>query len=301
MRKIRDVLRLHAAGLSKRRIAASLTIGATAAGAYLRRARRAGLTWPLPEGLSDEDLERLVFPPPPIVAEDHRSLPDWPALHRELRKRGVTLSLLWRNTGLSIRTAMDTAVLRPLPRLEGQAVADHAPGPCRRRQDVRRLCRHHGGVVDGLTGEVRAAQVFVATLGRRAYTYAEATWTQGLADWIGSHTRAFAFFGGVPAQVVPDNLRSGVAKACLYDPEINRTYADMAAHHDTAVVPPGRASPAIKPRWRSASGGRAVGSGAVAQSPLFGLAELRPGHRRAAGRPERAHHAAPGRVPPAAV
>jgi transposase len=92
-------------------------------------------------------------------------------------------------------------------------------------------------VVDGLTGEVRAAQVFVATLGASSYTYAEATWTQGLADWIGAHTRAFAFFGGVPNQVVPDNLRSGVAKACLYDPEINRTYADMAAHYDTAVVP----------------------------------------------------------------
>jgi transposase len=79
--------------------------------------------------------------------------------------------------------------------------------------------------------------VFVATLGASSYTYAEATWTQGLADWIGSHTRAFAFFGGVPNHVVPDNLRSGVAKACLYDPEINRTYADMAAHYDTAIVP----------------------------------------------------------------
>ena len=92
-------------------------------------------------------------------------------------------------------------------------------------------------VIDGPTGEVRTAQIFVATLGASSYTYAEATWTQALPDWIGSHSRAFAYFGGVPRQVVPDNLKSGVVKACLYDPEINRTYAGMAAHYDTAIVP----------------------------------------------------------------
>ena len=92
-------------------------------------------------------------------------------------------------------------------------------------------------VIDGLSGEIRQAQVFVATLGASSYTYAEASWTQALPDWIGAHGRAFAFFGGVPAQVVPDNLKSGVSRACLYDPEINRTYADMASHYDTAIVP----------------------------------------------------------------
>ena len=92
-------------------------------------------------------------------------------------------------------------------------------------------------VIDGSTGEVCQAQIFVATLGASSYTYAEATWTQGLPDWIGSHTRAFAWFGGVPALVVPDNLRSGVTKACIYDPEVNRTYAGMAAHYGTAIIP----------------------------------------------------------------
>jgi transposase len=91
-------------------------------------------------------------------------------------------------------------------------------------------------VIDPETGEVRTAQLFVATLGASNYTYAEATWTQSLPDWIASHERAFAFFGGVTAQVVPDNLRAGVTKACFYDPEINRTYADLAAHYDTAVI-----------------------------------------------------------------
>ena len=95
MRKISDVLRLHAGGLSKRRIAVSLNIGRTAVGDYINRARRAGLGWPLAEDLWDEDLERLLFPPPVAVSPDRRSLPDWPVLHRELKRPGVTLSLLW--------------------------------------------------------------------------------------------------------------------------------------------------------------------------------------------------------------
>ena len=92
-------------------------------------------------------------------------------------------------------------------------------------------------VIDPFTGEVQTAQIFVATLGASSLTYAEATWSQKLPDWIGSHTRAFSYFGGVPRQVVPDNLKAAVVKACLYDPEVNRTYAEMAAHYDTAIVP----------------------------------------------------------------
>ena len=90
MRKIRDVLRLHAGGLSKRRTAASLTIGRTAVGDYIRRAKRAGLGWPLAEGLADEDLDRLLFPPAPVVYPRGRPPADWPALHRELKRPGVT-------------------------------------------------------------------------------------------------------------------------------------------------------------------------------------------------------------------
>ena len=87
------------------------------------------------------------------------------------------------------------------------------------------------------TGEVRTAQIFVAALGALNYTSVEATWTQSLPDWINSLVRAFAFLGGVPAQVVPDNLKSTVIKACFHDPAINRTYGDMAAHYETAVEP----------------------------------------------------------------
>ena len=92
-------------------------------------------------------------------------------------------------------------------------------------------------IVDATTGEVHACQQFVAALGASSFTYAKATFTQTLPDWIGSHTRAFGFYGGVPAMVVSDNLKSGVTKACFYEPGVNRAYAEMAVHYDTAIVP----------------------------------------------------------------
>lgn len=92
-------------------------------------------------------------------------------------------------------------------------------------------------IQDRHTGELRQTQIFVAVLGASIYTYAEATWTQTLPDWIGLHTRTFAHFGGVPQIVVPDNLRSGVTKACRYEPEMNPTYADLARHYGVAVIP----------------------------------------------------------------
>jgi transposase len=84
---------------------------------------------------------------------------------------------------------------------------------------------------------LRSAQVFVAVLGASNYTYAEASWTQSLPDWIGSHVRALAFLGGVPRQIVPDNLRVGVLRANWYEPGINPAYRDLAAHYGTAVLP----------------------------------------------------------------
>ena len=238
MRKIGDVLRLQAGGLSKRRIAVSLNIGRTAVDDYISRARRAGLGWPLPEDLSQEALERLLFPPPPMVSPGRRPLPDWPLLHRELKRPGVTLSLLWEEYRAVHPMGYGYSRFCDLYRdWRGRL------NPTMRQRHVagEKMFVDYAGatmeVIDGLTGEIRTAEIFVATLGASSYTYAEATWTQALPNWIGSHTRAFAYFGGVPGQIVPDNLKSGVVKACLYDPEINRTYAGMAAHYDTAIMP----------------------------------------------------------------
>ena len=238
MRKIRDALRLKASGLSIRRIAASIGVGPTSAGAYLRRARRAGLSWPLPDGLTDDELERRLFPPPATVAAGARPLPDWRHIHRELKRPGVTLQLLWEEyraehaDGLG-RTQFCEHYRRFKGRLSPTMRQTHIAG--------ERMFVDYAGttldVIDPLTGEVYAAQLFVAVLGASSYTYAEATWTQTLPDWIGSHTRCFTFLGGVTAQLVSDNLKSGVTKACFYEPAVNRTYADLAAHYGTAVVP----------------------------------------------------------------
>ncbi len=92
-------------------------------------------------------------------------------------------------------------------------------------------------MIDRLTGEMREAWIFVAVLGASNFTYAEATWTQGLADWIGAHTRALEAIGGVPRLIVPDNTKTAVIKASLYEPSVNRTYNEMAAHYDTAILP----------------------------------------------------------------
>jgi len=238
MRKIRDVLRLRADGLSKREIAASLSIGVTTAGEIIRRVRRAGLSWPLPENLSDEAIERLVYPPTPVTAKDRRPQPEWAAVHRELRRPGVTLQLTWEEYREAHPDGYGYSRYCDLYRSWEQRLS-----PTMRQLHVagERTFVDYGGttleVVDGTTGEVRECQLFVAVLGASSYTYAEATFSQRLVDWIGSHVRAFAFFGGVTGQTVSDNLRSGVSKACFYEPAVNRTYAEMAAHYGTAIVP----------------------------------------------------------------
>ena len=238
MRKIRDALRLRAGGLSTRRIGQSLGMGRTTAGEYLRRAKRAGLGWPLPDDLTDAELERRLFQLPGGEVGVVRTRPDWPMIHRELRRTGVTLSLLWEEYRAVHADGYGYSLFCELyRRWEGRLT------PVMRQHHVagERMFVDYAGasleVIDPGTGEVCAAQLFIAVLGASNYTYAEASWTQGLAGWIGSHCRAFAFFGGVTAQIVSDNLKSGVTKACFYEPTVNRTYADMAAHYDTAVVP----------------------------------------------------------------
>jgi transposase len=238
MRKIRDMLRLSAAGMSKRQIAASLGLSATAAGECIRRARRVDLTWPLPEGLTDEVLELRLYPPPTATAGDRRPRPNWAVVHRELRRPGVTLQLLWEEHRAVHPDGYGYSRFCELYRAWEARLS-----PTMRQSHVagERMFVDYAGttleVIDASTGVARTAQLFVATLGASSYTYAEATWTQGLSDWIGSHTRAFAFIGGAPAMVVSDNLRSGITKACFYEPAVNRTYAEMAAHYNTAVVP----------------------------------------------------------------
>jgi transposase len=237
MRKIREVLRLKAGGFSKRRIAASLGISATAAMECVQRARRVGLTWPLPEDLSDDALEQCLYPPSSIK-DEQRPLPSWAEIHRELKRPGVTLQLLWQEYREQHPSGYAYSRFCDLHRAWEKLVS-----PTMRQTHIagERMFVDYAGtklqVIASTTGEILTAELFVAVLGASSLTYAEATWTQSLPDWTGSHTRAFSYFGGVTAMIVSDNLKSGITKACFYEPNVNRTYQEMADHYDTAIVP----------------------------------------------------------------
>jgi transposase len=238
MRKIKEVLRLRwEAGLSQREVAVSCRLGRSSVRDYLLRAEAAGLSWPLPEGMDEEELEGLLFPPPPDSPRQ-RPLPDWPAVHQELGRKGVTLGLLWQEYRAAHPDGYQYSQFCDLYRRWANTLE-----PVLRQHYVagERLfvdyCGQTVPVVDRRTGEVREAQIFVAVLGASNYTFVEATWTQGLPDWIGSHRRCFEFLGGVPALIIPDNVKSGVTSPCFYDPDLNRTYQKLAEHYGAAVLP----------------------------------------------------------------
>lgn len=240
MRKFKEVLRLtYDLGLTRRQVARSLHLSKTTVAKYLDLAATASLTWPLPDTLNDADLTRLLFPEPETGSLHQFTTPDFSTIHQELKRKGVTLLLLWEeyaaaHPGSAYRYSQFChrykqwrsrlkLVLRQTHRAGEKLFVDYAG------QTVP--------VTDPATGEIQQAQVFVAVLGASNYTYAEATWTQTLPDWISAHVRALQFFGGVPELIVCDNLKSGIKKACRYEPDLNPTYDDLAAHYGMAVLP----------------------------------------------------------------
>ena len=225
-------------GLSTRRISLATGVGKTTVIEYLRRATTAGLSWPLPAGLDEAALERLLFPPPPPAKGRRFAEPDWAVVHRELKRPGVTLALLWdKYRGQHPDGCGYSAFCEHYRRWTGRL------SPVMRQRHVagERMFVDYSGtkmtVTDPATGAARPAEIFIAVMGASNMTYAEASWSQALPDWIGAHTRAFATFGAAPALVVSDNLKSGVIRACFYEPEVNRSYAEMATHYGTAILP----------------------------------------------------------------
>jgi transposase len=241
MRRVREILRLkYAAGLAVREIARRVGAAPSTVRATLDRFQASALAWPLGDQVSDGELEAALYGKAGSKQGHRRhAQPDWAMIHRELKRKHVTLSILWE-----------------------EYVAQHADGyrysrfcdlyrAWEGKLSVTMRQTHLGGdklfvdyagdtvavVIDRLRGETRAAQIFVAVLGASSFTYAEASWTQTLPDWIGAHTRALAAIGGAPKLLVPDNTKVAVIKACLYDPQVNRTYAEMAAHYEAAVLP----------------------------------------------------------------
>ena len=240
MRQLRYLLRLHHDGVSVREIGRLLGVARSTVQDNLKRAAAADLEWPLPDDISDDALERKLFGRAGFTPGQRRRIePDWADLARELRRPGVTMTILWEEyrevhpEGYGYSRFCD--LLRGFERRLTELVMrqHHVAGE-------KAFVDYSGkriGIVDPATGEIREAEIFVGVLGASNLTYAEATWTQQLPDWTGAHVRMFRFFGGTPKLLVPDNLKSGVIKASFYDPEINRTYGAMASHYSVGILP----------------------------------------------------------------
>lgn len=239
MRQIKEVLRLKFdAKLSHERIAAATGLSKGAVTGYLKRALEAGIGWPLAPQIDDGALEARLFPVASAVAAGYAA-PDFAHIHQELKRKGVTLQLLWEeyhaaHPGYAYRYSQFCFHYgRFRERLKRSMRQVHRAG----EKLFLDYCGNTVPIIDAGSGELRAAQIFVAVLGASNYTYAEASWSQQLPDWIGSHIRAFEFLGAVPALLVPDNLKSAIKRACRYEPEATSTYADLARHYGTAILP----------------------------------------------------------------
>ena len=239
MRKLREVIRLRlACGLSGRAIAQSCRLSVSTVSGYLGRIAVAKLGWPLPGELDDDTvLERLLFPD-----EHHpvrtRPEPDWAALHRELRRPHVTKQLLWQE----YREAQPDGYQYSQFCARYAAWATHLPVTMRQvhRAGEKGFVDFSGGslpIVDLQTGETTPATLFLAVLGASNLTYAEPVLHQDLPTWIGVHVNALAYWGGVPAALVPDNPKVGVTRPDYYDPDLNPTYAEFAQYYGTVILP----------------------------------------------------------------
>ena len=236
VRKIREVLRLKAAGLSDSKIAAAIGSARSTVQECLRRARDAQIAWPLAEELDEDALQARLYQR--AVPLSQRPLPDFSYVHAELRRAGVTRWLLWQEYKSAQPEGWQYSVFceqyrRWLATQDPVLRQAHAPGD--------KLFVDYAGqtmpVTDRYSGEQRKAQIFVAVLGCSNYSYAEASFSQKLPDWLGAHVRALTYLGGVPAAIVPDNLKSAVTRSHRYEPVLNPSYQDFAEHYGVAILP----------------------------------------------------------------
>ena len=239
MRHIQEILRLkHQNQLSVREIARSCGLPTSTVGDYLKRAAAAGIGWPLPEGQSEAELFQLLIAHPVAGTASVPALPDWPYIHQELRRKAVTLRLLWQEyrqtqpEGYGYSRFCElyerwAGTLEPVLRqvhLPGEKMFVDWAGqtvPIHQAQD----------------GSVAAGHLFVAVLGASNKTYAEVFANEQLAAWIAGHGHAYAFFEGVARITVPDNPKTGVIRPCRYEPQLHHSYQEMAEHFGTVIIP----------------------------------------------------------------
>ena len=240
MRQLRDILRLRFhAKLSMRQIKASLRVSLGVIQKIDHKAHELELDWEAIDSLDDEQLAQLFYPRSQNQVSRKLQMPDWSEVRRELSRKGVTKHLLWEEYSQQYPNSSYSY---------SQYCHRYTQWLGKQQRSMRQV--HRAGeklfvdyagqtmpVINPDTGEIRFAQIFVAVMGASNYTFAEATWSQTLPDWLGSHARALAFLGGVPEVIVPDNLKSGVTRACRYDPDLNPSYQQLAAHYKVAIIP----------------------------------------------------------------
>lgn len=237
MRKIREILRLHSLKLSKRQIARGLKIGRTVVADYLQRAEVAGLYWPLPDDVDDGVLEKRLFVPREEIRRG-RPGPDLAWVHTELRKKHVTLALLWHEYKAAEPEGYQFSQFCNLYRRWA------------RKLQLTMRQTHKGGEklfvdfsgdgipwTDPRTGEVHKAELFVAALGASSYTYAEAFQNQQIPAWITGLVHALAYLQGVPRLVIPDQPRTTTSRPCRYDPTVNPVFEEFSKHYSTCIMP----------------------------------------------------------------
>ncbi len=238
MRKTREILRLkHESGLSYEKIARSCSVSKSTVSEVVRRFSESGQNWPLSEGISDEELEEMLYEDKSREKQVKTPL-DLPYLHKELKRKSVTLQLLWEEYKRDHPDGYQYSYFCELydnwrQRLD-VVLRQHYPFGKYMEVD---FAGQTIPIKDPETGELKEAQLFIAVMAATGYFFVRAVFSQDLYNWIDLHIKAFDFFGGVPEIVTPDNLKSGVTKFCRYEPEINKTYLELALHYGTAIIP----------------------------------------------------------------
>lgn len=239
MRKIKEILRLHYEHkLSNRNIGRACKISPTTVGEYINRARQKDLEFTKILELDDESIYKLLYPEKKLEHSKIKEMPDMDYLNQELKKKGVTIQLLWEEYRSNNPEGYSRSQFFYLYKNWSKSL--HPTLRITHKAGEKMFVDFSGDkpyYIDSSTGEIIYVELFVSVLGASSYTFATILRSQGLEDWIRGHIKAFEYFEGCPEIIVPDNLKSGVKRACIYDPEINPLYAEMAEHYNIAVIP----------------------------------------------------------------
>jgi transposase len=255
MRKIKEILRLHfEQTLGQRQIARSVNTSQSTVHEYLARMKAAGLQWPLGEDWNEERLQQALFPPGQTLSKiPKRPQPDFVHIREQLeRHRDLTLDLLWEEYREQHPDGYSYSRFCKLHRhwKKRQDVVmrqDHCPG--------EKLFLDWAGAtipIHHSDGTTRHAALFVAAMGASSYTYAEAVPDQQMANWLKVQIHALEYYGGCPQLLIPDNTKTGVTRACIYEPDLNPTYQEFASHYRVAVMPTRPRKPRDKAKVESA-------------------------------------------------